>query len=82
MCENCPQVYMSQVVFISNRAHTSAGGFRYKPSLLMQSLIAWFSHCFAWFSLCLHGSVFACMFQSLLARQHPMPRVQHVSDLI
>ncbi|KAL0048014.1 hypothetical protein WJX82_005700 [Trebouxia sp. C0006] len=28
MCENCPQVYMTQVIFSGNQAQASAGGFR------------------------------------------------------
>jgi hypothetical protein len=33
MCENCPQVYMSQVIFAGNQAQASAGGFRLTPLL-------------------------------------------------
>ena len=34
MCENCPQVYMMQVIFSGNQAQASAGGFRLTPLLL------------------------------------------------
>ncbi len=33
MCENCPQVYMTRVVFSGNQAQASAGGFRLTPLL-------------------------------------------------
>lgn len=33
MCENCPQVYMTQVIFSGNQAQASAGGFRLTPLL-------------------------------------------------
>ena len=44
MCENCPQVYMTQVIFSGNQAQASAGGFRFTP--LLPDIDTMYSACF------------------------------------